>query len=180
MASFSRMTSSPSGGVDDFLGVRILDAGAGLGADSGTVALDGADNVDEEIGGANGALVEHPGTEPEGFVVVEDFLGVRGNIAAIGRKAAVEFVVSGEEVLDFRAGAGFLEGNGVEENGRIRQGVGAPFQLCQGAAGTGDGFEDRHRFQLGGWRKQREEQARTANPLLQWLRDVTNAANPSE
>ena len=45
---------------------------------------------------------------------MQNILGGGGNVGVVGRKTAVELVIGGEEILDFRAGTGFLKSDGVE------------------------------------------------------------------
>jgi hypothetical protein len=62
----------PSGGktrVDDFTGAVIGDLGAGLGADADVRALDGLDDLDEEIRSEERTSGEALGTVPERIVV---------------------------------------------------------------------------------------------------------------
>src|SRR4249919_2286632 len=88
---------------------------------------------------------------PEGVAVIEDLFGVRGKVGAlpIGGEAAIEFVVGGENILDFRTQLCFLERESIEQNGGIRDAVGAAFQFGQGTAGASGGFEDTGSLQFG-------------------------------
>ena len=76
---------------------------------------------------------------------------MRGKVGAlsIGGEAAIEFVVGGENILDFRTQFRFLERESIEQNGGIRDAVGAAFQFGQGAAGASGGFEDTGSLQFG-------------------------------
>ena len=75
-----------------------------------------------------------------------------GNVGVVGRKAAVEFVIGGEKVLDFGAGTGFLKSDGVEQDRWIWEGISAAFQFGQRATRTGHRLEHGHSFQIGsGW-----------------------------
>jgi hypothetical protein len=49
---------------------------------------------------------------PEGVAVMQDLFGMRRKVGAlsIGGEAAIEFVVGGENILDFRTQSRFLEG----------------------------------------------------------------------
>ena len=79
---------------------------------------------------------------------------MRGKVGglSIGGEAAIEFVVGGENILDFRTQFRFLERESIEQNGGIRDAVGAAFQFGQGAAGASRGFEHTRSLQFGlGW-----------------------------
>lgn len=54
--------------------------------------------------------------------------------------ASVEFIVSGDDVLDLGAVLGLLDGEGVDENGGIWKGEAEAFELGQGAVGCSERF----------------------------------------
>ena len=94
--------------VDDLAGAIVGNLGARLGADPNVRALDGLDDLDEQIGGKHRSLGEGSRAVPKGVVVVEDLLGVRGNSGGVQGQSSEEFVVCGEQVLNLRGGLGFL------------------------------------------------------------------------
>lgn len=55
----------------------------------------------------------------------------------------IEFVVCREQILDLRGSFRFLQGNRVDQNGGIWEGICAPLQLSQGSTGRRDCLEDR-------------------------------------
>ena len=60
-------------------------------------------------------------------------------LAARPRKSSS---LSGEDIFDFGTQFRFLEGEGVEQDRWIGNGVGAAFQFRQGSAGASGSFED--------------------------------------
>src|SRR6266446_3362345 len=87
---------------------------------------------------------------PERVAVMQDFLGVRREVGtvSISGEAAIEFVVSGENVLDLGTKFRFLKRESVEQDGGIRDAVGSALQFRQGAAGAGGGFEHTRSLQF--------------------------------
>ena len=115
--------------VNDFLRVGVLKLGSGQIADTGAVFLDDVHNLDREI-----CREERPGAEcvhsvPKRVAIMEDFLRVRRKVGAIAVRcqAAIQLVVGRENVLDFGAEFRFLKRESVEQDLRIRNGVGATF-----------------------------------------------------
>ncbi len=144
--------------VDDFPGLGILQGRAGQIADASLGLLDDVDDLDRQIGGKKRTLADGVHSVPEGVAVMQDLLGVRRGIGAVALcgEAAEEFVVGGENVFDLGAELRFLEREGVEQNGGVRNAVGAPFQFGQSATRASGGFKDARGFEFGLGRQLRE------------------------
>ena len=82
---------------------------------------------------------------------MQDLLGVRREVGAVsvGGEAAIEFVVSGEDVLDLGTQFRFLERESIQQDSGIRNAVGSAFQFGQSAAGAGGGFKHAGSLQFG-------------------------------
>ena len=113
--------------VDDFLGGGSLEFCSGQIANAGAVLLDDIDELDGQIGGKKRPLPNDIHAMPESVAIMEDLLGVGRKVGPfpLSREAAIEFVVGGENVLDFGAEFRFLKREGVEKNGGIGDAMGA-------------------------------------------------------
>ena len=82
---------------------------------------------------------------------MQHFFGVRREIGAvaIGSEPAKQLIVRGENVFDFGTEFRFLESKGVQENGRVRNVVGAAFEFGKGPAGASGSLKDGSSFQFG-------------------------------
>ena len=116
-----------------------MELGSGQVANAGFVFLDDVDDLDGQIGGEKWPIPDDIHSMPEGVAVMKDLFGLRGEIGAVsvGGKSAIEFVVGGENVLDFGTELRFLEREGVEQDVGIRNAVRSAFQFCQLSAGAG-------------------------------------------
>ena len=90
-------------------------------------------------------MLGHSHSVPERIAVMQDFLGVRRKVGvvAIAGEAAIKFIVGRENILDFGTPFRFLKRESVEEDGGIRDAVGAALQFGQGAAGASGSFKHR-------------------------------------
>ena len=96
-------------------------------ANTGLVFLDDIHDLDGQIGGEKRPISDDVHAVPEGVAVMQDFLGVRRKIGAVsvGGETAIEFVVSGENILDLGTEFRFLESESIQQDSGIRDAVGA-------------------------------------------------------
>ena len=86
---------------------------------------------------------------PESFTVAEDFFGGRFERASGAEIFLKEFVVCGDDVLDFGTVLGLLDGESVNENSLIWNSCGHSFELCQMACRSVQFLQDGNGLEAG-------------------------------